>query len=466
LLGGGNSKSESINVTNRTFTNPWIILVGVVGLAVTGASLPFLNLLARVDRGVRAETRSGHQLASLAALSDLRELDLGLTKLEGLRLDKTAVTDAGLDRLEGLEHLHTLSLSDTKVTEAGVRRLREALPKTAIIALGRKETGARRDAPRQPPVLEIEAKPRAAFGIGGFSYTDTAYAFSPDGKYFAVGGYGVLLLRDAQTAKVLFDLGEELEKVKGDVRCLAFSPDGKTLAVGGYYRGFLRFWDVATRKWRATLEGHTGSVLAVAFSPDGKTLASGGNDGTLRLWDVRTAKETAQKKPHGDWVFAVGFSPDGKALASAGADNDVLVWDLATGKPRHRLRGHENAVDTLVFSRDGKLLASGSRERTTRLWDTATGKKIRHIPGSVGTFSPDGRYWISCGDSRLVVWDVATGARRAHILRPAPVYAPVSLAVSPDGKTLAVRCDSERIYLWDLDSVWPTEKEGRTRPEE
>jgi WD40 repeat protein len=314
----------------------------------------------------------------------------------------------------------------------------------------------------RPEVLEIEAKPRAAFGMGGFSYLDTAYAFSPDGKYFAVGGYRVLLLRDAKTGKVLSDLSDEVENVNGDVHSLAFSPDSKTLAVGGYYGGFLRFWDVAAGKWGASLEGHTGMIWAVTFSPDGKTLVTGGADGTLRWWNVRTAKETAQKKkPHGDGVFAVAFSPDGKTLASAGADRNVLIWDLATGKPRHRLRGHENAVDALVFSADGKLLASGSREGTTKLWDTATGTEARQFPGSVGTFSPDGRYWISCGDSRLVVWDVAMGARRAHILRPVSVFSPVSLAVSPNGKTLAVRCDSERIYLWDLDPLLPAEKAGK-----
>jgi hypothetical protein len=34
------------------------------------------------------------------------------------------------------------------------------------------------------------AKPRTAFGVGGFSSTDTEYAFSRDGKLLAVGGPG------------------------------------------------------------------------------------------------------------------------------------------------------------------------------------------------------------------------------------------------------------------------------------
>jgi WD40 repeat protein len=649
---------------------------------VMGRGLAYLKGLGKVQHLVLAGSRVNDKgLTYVQGFTDLWDLGLedtkvtdaglvhlkGLTKLRGLRLDSTAVTDAGLVHLEQLKQLRTLSLSGTKVTETGVKRLREALPKTAIFAMGRTETGARQDAPREspvlraverikpalvsiqqvtgkgsgkdnlpkpvlgilldskrrmvtnhslvkgwqevevvlhdgrrlaakppygdpdldlavveiedakplphaevadsekvkvgdfvvvlsspwtvaveelpvatlgvisgkarmtkkgvslfavdtssgpgcspgplvsregefiglvvnrelvprgtngavpskrilerlaewsregrakPPVLEIEAKPRAAFGIGGFSYSDTAYAFSPDGKYFAVGGYGVLLLRDARTGKVLFDLGEELEKVKGHVRCVAFSPDSKKLAVGGYYGGFLRFWDVVAGKWGLSLEDHTGTILAIAFSPDGQTLATGGRDGTLRLWDVRRAKETARKKPHGDWVFTLAFSPDGKVLASAGADKDVLIWDLATGKPRHRLRGHENDVDSVVFSPDGKLLASGSRDGTTKLWDTATGKEVRQFRGAVGTFSPGGKHWISCGDSRLVVWDAATGARQAHILRPAPVYSPDSLAIAPDGKTLAVRCDSERIYLWDLDPLLPAEKVGKLK---
>src|SRR5580693_6036199 len=55
--------------------------------------------------------------------------------------------------------------------------------------------------------------------------------------------------------------------------CLAFSPDGKTLVVGSFFKT-VTLWDVANRKVKATLEGHTGPVTAVAVSPDGKLIAS------------------------------------------------------------------------------------------------------------------------------------------------------------------------------------------------
>ena len=55
-----------------------------------------------------------------------------LAKLEGLRLSETPVTDAGLDHLRGLSELKWLSLVGTKVTAAGVAKLQAALPNCAI----------------------------------------------------------------------------------------------------------------------------------------------------------------------------------------------------------------------------------------------------------------------------------------------------------------------------------------------
>src|SRR5262249_43717848 len=104
---------------------------------------------------------------------------------------------------------------------------------------------------------------------------------------------------------------------------VAFSPDGKYIAVGGTdgtrTRGVLRLLDAATGRKVRTLNGHWGTVQAVAFSPDGRLLASGGWDGTVRVWGPATGQELHLYRV-GRIVTSVGFSPDGQFLLTAGRD--------------------------------------------------------------------------------------------------------------------------------------------------
>ncbi|MGQ9733976.1 MAG: WD40 repeat domain-containing protein, partial [Candidatus Bipolaricaulia bacterium] len=74
----------------------------------------------------------------------------------------------------------------------------------------------------------------------------------------------------------------------GDVLSVAFSPDGRYLAVGTSGGSSVQLID--TSSWRVvrTFESHSWSVFSVAFSPDGKLLASGSGDWTIKLWEVST----------------------------------------------------------------------------------------------------------------------------------------------------------------------------------
>jgi hypothetical protein len=51
-----------------------------------------------------------------------------LIRLRKLVLDRTQITDAGLDHLRGLTELRSLTFGNTRVTYQGVKRLQEALP--------------------------------------------------------------------------------------------------------------------------------------------------------------------------------------------------------------------------------------------------------------------------------------------------------------------------------------------------
>src|SRR5262249_2743459 len=87
-------------------------------------------------------------------------------------------------------------------------------------------------------------------------------------------------------------------------------------------------------------------------------------------------------------------------------------------------------------------IASGSWDHWVRLWDAASGESCAKLPhpGIVWSlaFGPDGSWLVSTGDEEagLLIWDVAT----ARLRRKIPVSGKLvnSVAVSPDGATIAV----------------------------
>ena len=111
---------------------------------------------------------------------------------------------------------------------------------------------------------------------------------------------------------------------RGIVGPLAFSPDGKYLAVGTKIG--LWWYELATMQPVALWETERGMLSALKFSSDGALLATGNSDGGIKIWDVQNHRCLMEKQRMGrfDRASVLVFSPDGQCLASSGGrvEND------------------------------------------------------------------------------------------------------------------------------------------------
>jgi WD40 repeat protein len=289
-------------------------------------------------------------------------------------------------------------------------------------------------------------------------------AFSPDGKTLAIGTEDGAQLWNAHNRDLLGQLSGSSGEQNGNV---TFSPDGTLLAVG-YYSGSapVQLWDVASRRLITTFPAYGG---AVAFSPDGKTLAIG-TEGGVQLWDVSSLRMVASVKfGNIDQVTALAFSPDGAILAISVQGGPTRLWAVASHNVVATLPAGiaDPDVTAMRFNPGGTILAVAALNTlstnhdgptVTRLWAVPSGRLITTLPDGGGTqvdamaFSPDGTM-LATGDkdSTTQVWNVAaaTNTPSAALTYGSAGETPPSVALSPDGATLAVGTGNA-VQLWSV----------------
>lgn len=191
--------------------------------------------------------------------------------------------------------------------------------------------------------------------------------------------------------------------------------------------------------------GHTDIVYALAFSPDGSVLASGGKDGEVLLWGDVPSRRFSGPGPIAVPVHALAYLPDGRL--AVGDPSGCGVVQVRPDIPGTSPRPGGPVTSLAAVGPDLLAVGTGERYKPTpgglELWDLKAGRKVPPVfPEPNGV-----RAVAACPAKGLVAW--STGhmmVKVRDIRRPDPLHfslkhnAP-SVALSPDGSTLAVAAD-------------------------
>ncbi len=178
--------------------------------------------------------------------------------------------------------------------------------------------------------------------------------------------------------------------------------------------------DCSIQRWRYdsgehdVLEAHDSWVRDLIVTPDGETLISVASDEQMLFWPARekAAKPTRSIKAHQGWIRCVELDSGGNRIATGGNDALVKLWDVESGEQIGQFEGHDRHIYSVMFHPDGKTVLSGDLSGQVKQWDSATGKQTAVFDAAdLYNFNARGQ-GVDYGGVR-------------------------SLALSPDGKTLA-----------------------------
>lgn len=202
----------------------------------------------------------------------------------------------------------------------------------------------------------------------------TLYEFSGDGRLIAGQANSrelAVTVWDTATGQVA-----HLIDVKGYPLCAAFSPDGRYVAIGSFAArdkakstGGVHIYDLASKAVVHAISAEAQSINAIAFSPDGTLLASGDHqNGKATLWTTSDWQQREILEGHSGLISSLAFAPNGELLASGGEGpgltserewrqlSETRVWDVASAQLRYSLVGRLGQVNSMAFSPDGHWL--------------------------------------------------------------------------------------------------------------
>jgi WD40 repeat protein len=285
-------------------------------------------------------------------------------------------------------------------------------------------------------------------------------AYSPDGKYLAVGTPGAIQVYSNTNVDPVRGINTNVSTLAS----MMFSPDSKTMLVAGNYvngTGWVELWNVSTGKLASSFQSDKGGVTAASFSPDGKTIAVAGSDGKNVLLGIFQVSNHALVTTFATKLSAINsvtFTPSGNSLAAGGSNGTVgstELWNLQTNKLISTLISEAPLVTQVVISNDGNYLATGGslaygQGAKVELFSLSTNTRVVSYPSTaqafVGmAFAPDSQTLFSTGGTLIYnrfgsnwgtqyeSWSIPNLTLNQSSLQ---YYNSFGSAMSPDGTTI------------------------------
>jgi WD40 repeat protein len=268
---------------------------------------------------------------------------------------------------------------------------------------------------------------------------------------------------------------------------MAIRQDRKGITVG-YDDGSVIFLDPkdpqkALMSWSKL---HDDGILSMHWSRDGHSLATADKN-SVRVWQFPSFIE--QPKMLTEWIIPAANSPPTRVqfhaldhlLAVGLSGGKFAVWIANT--PQWKSYSSPTGAEILIWNPDNDLLYTASNKAASdakmdgsvQIWDATNPQDLRHLytfsgnppqkhtkPLTDVTFNTNGHLMITSGqDQTYRTWRV----RRGRIVGANTFAAlPISLAVRPDGRQLAIGTLNGQIQIWDITSSGNTRRHTINEP--
>jgi WD40 repeat protein len=197
------------------------------------------------------------------------------------------------------------------------------------------------------------------------------------------------------------------------------------------------------------------SVHSLAWHPAKAEIALGCTNRVIRFINSDTGDPKAKYQDNGakgGYCRGLSYSLDGRLVAAL--ENRIRI--LSNGKPGVALSNNdERYISSVSWSPDGKYFASCGRDNRVWIWE-ATSQTEKHGMKAGGNlmrvaWSPDGTKIASCGwNFKVTIWDAKTGAelktleeRTGNVL---------SIAWSPNSKWVASGGVDTMIHILNVET--------------